>query len=71
MRGPPQRIQHNRDHILENYSRGAYSARLAAVYRRAAGRRVQHQIDKSRLINAFMQFDNFSLLKWNPYRDAL
>lgn len=66
-----RRIQNNRECILHTYGRSASSLRLEKIYQKVVRRPVCHQIDKRKLIKKFINFHNFSLLKWNPYREAL
>ena len=66
-----QRIQHNRERILTTFGQSRYGERLQTIYREVLTLAVQHRIDKSRLIKEFMQFHNFSLLKWDTYREAI
>lgn len=62
-------IDRNRDHILKNYGRRAYGERLAQIYRKVISQSVCHQIDKFQLMMKFLNFNNFSLLKWNTYSE--
>ena len=66
-----RRIDHNRRTIETTYSLTAYGQRLQDVYRKVVNHSVQHQIDKFSLLMPFMDFGNFSLLKWNPFSEDL
>ncbi len=58
------RIESNRERILAVYGQQAAAERLERVYERVLNRPVRHRIDKSRLVGKFLNFNNFSLLKW-------
>jgi hypothetical protein len=70
-RKPPssQRILHNRELIAKAYDQATYGERLRAIYRHVRRLSVRQHIDKFKLVHGFMQLSNFSLLKWNPYRE--
>ncbi len=58
-------IENNRRYILKNFGHQAVSKRLENIYRQVLQQPVTHGIDKSRLMDKFFNFNNFSLLKWN------
>lgn len=66
-----RRMEHNREIILKKYSLSAYGEALATIYHKVVNHAVQHQIDKFELLRLFIDFDTFSLLKWNPFRADL
>ena len=67
----PRRLEHNRDIILSQYSLSAYGDALQTIYHKVVNHAVHHQIDKFKLLRQFMDFDTFSLLKWNPFSEDL
>ena len=60
-------IENNRSTVLENYDLATYEDRLLAVYDRVIQQPVRHQIDKPTLLDAFLDVNRFSLLKWGTY----
>ena len=60
-------IQKNRKAVLDCYSKSIYRRRLLEIYTRVMKDTVQLRIDKKRLISAFLDPENFSLLKWSDY----
>ena len=64
------RIDSNRERILDVYGQKAAAKRLERVYQQVLNRPIQHRIDKSRLIGKFLNLNNFSLLKWDSYRNG-
>jgi hypothetical protein len=66
---PTKLIQNNRRQILANYNQSLYCERLLRIYRAVSQRNVKHKIDKKVIFNSFLNLNEFSLLKWNDYRD--
>ncbi len=62
-------IDRNRKAILSRYDPDDYARKLMEVYRRVSANPVEQQIDKSLLISAFLDLNNFSLLKWRDYSE--
>ena len=60
-------IQHNRRSVTRNYDPRGYGKRLRDVYMRVADSPVSQKVDKKMLISAFLDLENFSLLKWGDY----
>ena len=60
-------IAANGQAVQQHYSQDVYRQTLMEIYRTVAEEKVQHRIDKQKLLAAFFQLDNFSLLKWGPY----
>ena len=66
-----RRMEHNREIILKKYSLSAYGEALQTIYHKVQNHAVHHQIDKFELLRQFIDFDAFSLLKWNPFSEDL
>jgi len=62
-------IEANRQAIIENYGQDAYRRKLSGIYRQIAITDVHQKIDKTILIEAFLNLSQFSLLKWGDYRE--
>jgi hypothetical protein len=60
-------IRHNQKAIEQGYNQQNYCRTLRAVYDRVANTTVRQNIDKRRLIAAFLDLENFSLLIWSDY----
>jgi len=63
----PSIIENNRRIVQDNYDMGSYGHQLLKVYKQVNQCPIQHQIDKTALLDAFLDLDRFSLLKWGPY----
>ena len=57
-------VEKNREVITCHFNQSVYRKNLMNVYTSVCGQPVSHQIDKTKLINSFLNLDNFSLLKW-------
>ena len=57
----------NRERVLAHFPLGRYRAKLLETYARIIKKPVQHAIDRRVLLAAFLNFRNFSLLKWAPF----
>jgi hypothetical protein len=64
-------MEHNREIISQKYSLSAYGEALQTIYHKVVNHTVHHRIDKLKLLRQFIDFDTFSLLKWNPFREDL
>ena len=62
-------IRNNRKAIEKGYNPAQYARKLRQIYERVADTAVKHSIDKSVLISAFLDLENFSLLKWSDYAE--
>ncbi len=62
-------IDGNRQTILNRYNPDDYARNLMRVYLKVSANPVEQQIDKSSLVSAFLDLNNFSLLKWRDYSD--
>ena len=62
-----RRISHNQRTVLNVYAKKVYSRRLKATYRKVVDCKAHHNINKQKLLNAFLNPTNASLLKWSPY----
>ncbi len=60
-------IENNCRIVLRNYALSDHGDRLLKIYGRVIKQPVRHQIDKSALLDAFLELKRFSLLKWGPY----
>lgn len=60
-------IDSNRLAVFEYYALKQYHARLLTIYDQVARHRVRHRIDKKAVVEAFLDLDRFSLLKWGGY----
>jgi hypothetical protein len=60
-------IQKNKQAVRNNYDKDAYRQNLIAVYQSVCQHPVQQGIDKTILLDEFLNFDEFSLLKWCNY----
>ena len=60
-------IEKNRRIVQNDYDLDSYGERLSNVYTQVARRTLRHQIDKTVLLDAFLDLNRFSLLKWGPY----
>ncbi len=63
----PELIAHNRRQILTHYNLKRYRETLLSIYRHVRQTPVRQQIDKKRLLDAFLAPQRFSLLKWGRY----
>ena len=66
---PAELIEHNRQAILSNYNPADYRRNLLNVYRKVGTGPVGHRIDKPAVVSAFLDPNQFSLLKWSDYRE--
>ena len=57
-------IESNREAVLRQYDMAIYRRRLMEVYSKVLSVKVVHAIDKTKLLNRFLQPDHFSLIKW-------
>jgi hypothetical protein len=57
----------NRERVLALYPISRYRAKLLETYARIMKKPVQHAIDRRVLLAGFLNFRNFSLLKWAPF----
>jgi hypothetical protein len=57
----------NRERVLAHYPLGRYRAKLLETYSRILQKPVQQSIDRRVLLAGFLNFRNFSLLKWAPF----
>ncbi len=57
-------IENNRRLVLDNYDLAQNGERLLMVYKQVIHHPVQHRIDKTALLDAFLDMKRFSLLKW-------
>ncbi|MEE8431291.1 MAG: hypothetical protein V3S16_08585, partial [Candidatus Desulfatibia sp.] len=64
---PEDLIQNNRQAILNHYNKTNYTQTLVNIYRKIVAANVSHRIDKAVLFSAFLNLENFSLLKWGSY----
>jgi hypothetical protein len=60
-------IRHNQKAIRDSYGQEEYSRTLRTIYDRVASTTVRQKLDKQSLVSAFMDLENFSLLKWSDY----
>ncbi len=60
-------IRQNRGAVARNYDPNGYGQMLQNVYSKVAHLPIKQGIDKRILISAFLDFENFSLLKWSDY----
>ena len=60
-------IASNRQAILKHYGPESYRRLLIETYRQVAATPVRQHIDRSVLAAAFLDLEQFSLLKWNSY----
>jgi hypothetical protein len=60
-------ISLNRERVLSHYHLGRYRERLLGTYARILKKPVQQTIDRKVLLAGFLNFHNFSLLKWGPF----
>ena len=64
------KIERNRRRILEAFGPRPYRDRLQAIYQKVSSRSVRHRIDKLQLLRSFMNYNYYSLLKWNTYSET-
>ncbi len=69
VREKSRRIETNRQAILKNYGPDAYRRQLIRLYHKVVATDVRHKIDKAVLVEAFLDLEQFSLLKWSDYRE--
>jgi hypothetical protein len=60
-------IESNRQVVQDNFDLGGYGDKLTQVYGQVIHRPVRHQVDKTVLLDAFLDLNRFSLLKWGSY----
>jgi len=60
-------IGRNRDRVLTLYDSDRYRERLIGLYTHILKKPVQQRIDQQALLSGFLNFNNFSLLKWSTY----
>ncbi len=60
-------LENNRQIVRGDYNLVSYGERLRKVYAQVIQQHVQHQIDKSILLDVFLDVNRFSLLKWGTY----
>lgn len=64
---PKDLIQNNRQAILNHYNKTNYTQTLVNIYKKTVAANISHRIDKAVLFSAFLNLENFSLLKWSTY----
>ena len=64
---PSSIIENNRTAALKHYGVNQYRDRLLEIYDRIIDHPVRHGIDRRSLRDAFLDFDQFSLLRWAAY----
>jgi hypothetical protein len=67
MKNTSEIINRNRDQVVSRYHPDRYRERLIDIYTHILENPVQQCIDRKALLAAFLNFHNFSLLKWSPY----
>lgn len=60
-------IQNNMNAVLNNYNKTTYRKNLLKIYSKIINNPVHHRLDKNILLSEFINFEQFSLLKWNDY----
>jgi len=60
-------IQNNMNAVLNNYNKTTYRKNLLEIYSKIINNPVHHRLDKNILLSEFINFEQFSLLKWNDY----
>jgi len=68
--GRNELIEHNRQAILDNYSQKSYRNNLLNIYRKVGTTSVKQKINKTILVDAFLNPEKFSLLKWGAYEET-
>ncbi len=58
-------IQNNMRAVLNSYNKTLYREKLVSIYSRVISKPVSHCINKNILLSAFLDLEQFSLLKWN------
>ncbi len=58
-------IQNNMKAVLNSYNKTLYREKLISIYSRVMSKPVSHCINKNILLSAFLDLEQFSLLKWN------
>jgi hypothetical protein len=58
---------HNRTRVNALYGADNLRRRLLGIYGQVVSTHVRQSIDRQKLLAGFLSFENFSLLKWNPY----
>ncbi|UCF93715.1 MAG: hypothetical protein JSW39_06030 [Desulfobacterales bacterium] len=62
-------IQNNRRAVLDNYNPSLYRQQLLKIYEVVCQTDIEQKIDKKVLLAAFLDLNEFSLLKWSEYHD--
>jgi hypothetical protein len=62
-------VKHNQRAILKTYNKVTYRKRLLEIYQKVARSEVKQKINKTVLVSAFLNIEEFSLLKWSDYFD--
>ncbi len=60
-------ISNNMNQVLKNYNKKRYRQKLLDVYFKIKTYPVSHSIDKTALLDEFLNLNKFSLLKWREY----
>jgi len=60
-------IRDNQRAVVHSYNPSIYRLKLREIYHRVSHTVINQQIDKTVLISAFLNLENFSLLKWSHY----
>ena len=60
-------IQNNMNAVLNNYNKTTYRKNLLQIYSKIINNPVHQGLDKNILLSAFINLEQFSLLKWNDY----
>ena len=65
---PREHVSRNCKLIVSHYHPDRYREQLIDIYTRVLEKPVKHSIDRRKLLASYLKPDNFSLLKWGPYR---
>ena len=60
-------IRDNREAVERNYNQKQYGQKLREVYDLVGKTEIKQRIDKNVLVTAFLNLEEFSLLKWSDY----
>ncbi len=60
-------IRDNRDAVERNYNQKQYGKKMREVYDLVSKTKIKQRIDKNVLAAAFLNLEEFSLLKWSDY----
>ncbi|MFC1857305.1 hypothetical protein ACFL9U_04665 [Thermodesulfobacteriota bacterium] len=66
---PAELIQNNLDAILYAYNESSYREKLLGIYAKVARTSVRQRINKKKIVLAFLDPEQFSLLKWSDYHE--